>query len=108
MINYKQNNDLLMQQLSLLKGEIKNYKQKLDDLENFNGRISNYDDFKSNILKILSEYKPKKREQEETVKKLKDHFAGISDEQSDGNLTANSTTDKKKGFLSMFSKKNNK
>lgn len=100
--NYKQNHDLLMQQMSLLKGEIKNYKQKYEDLLNFGGRIGDYQEFKSAVMKILETFKPKKKEQEEIVKKIKDHLSIETQLHEDPSLGS----EKKKGFFGgLFGKK---
>ena len=35
------------------------WKEKYNNLLNFEGKIKNFDDFKSNLLKVLENYKPK-------------------------------------------------
>lgn len=112
----KQDNELLSQQLSLLNGEIKNFKAKLEEIKTFDGRFTEYDEFKLSMLKILENYKPKKKEFEELAKKLKDHLNNVEvpltqsdpNKTSQGNDTKNSDSnkEKKKGFFGkMFTKK---
>lgn len=88
--------------MSILKAEIKNNKQTINDMVSFEGKIANYEEFKKDIAKILENYKPKKKEYEEIVKRLKDHIT-IENEVND-NISV--TSDKKKtGFFGMFKKK---
>jgi len=93
----------------LLKDEIKSQKAKNEELQNFEGRIKDYDEFKSLFSISTENYKPKKKEQEEALKKVKDHLAINLNEIGTSNLlTDNSSVnqDKKKGgLLGFFSKK---
>ncbi len=95
--------------MSLLKDEIKSQKALNEELLNFEGRIKDYNDFK-NLFSISTEsYKPKKREQEEALKKIKNHLGiNLNDIGTSHLLTDNSSVnqDKKKGgLLGFFSKK---
>jgi hypothetical protein len=108
--NYKQNNELLTQQLSLLKAEIKNYKKKLEEVMSYEGRINEYEEFKSLVGKVLDSFKPKKKEQEEIVKKIKDHI-NLSNVLPGGKDPDNVsvTSEKKKGFFGgLFNKDKDK
>ncbi len=89
--------------MTVLKGEIRNYKIKFDDISNYNGRITDYEEFRNLVMKILNDYKPKKKEQEEVVKKLRDHLAVTIDKNADA-VSTNSEK-KKGGFFGIFSKK---
>ena len=52
--------DNFLQQIDLLKSEIRNYKNKYEGLLNYNGRIKEYSEFKNSIFEILEKYyKPK-------------------------------------------------
>lgn len=96
----------MQQQLSILKGEIRNYKQKMEEMVNFSGKIENFEDFKVTLEKVLENYKPKKKEYEELVKKLKDHIGKDenANANNEDNMSVTSETKKKKGFLGLFKK----
>jgi hypothetical protein len=90
-------------QLSILKAEIKNKNQKIDELNNSESRVSDLEELKKSVNKVLENYKPKKKEHEEAVKKIKEYLSLNSEGQHDNN-SANS--DKKKGgFMGLFKKK---
>lgn len=98
-----------MNQLTLLKDEIKQQKAKNEVLLNFEGRIKDYDEFKNLFSFSTENYKPKKKEQEEALKKLKEHLdidlyeLGNSQLLNDNSSVTNEK--KKKGLLGFFSKK---
>lgn len=99
-----------MSQLTLLKDEIKQQKAKNEFLLNFDGRIKDYDEFKNLFSCSTENYKPKKKEQEEALKKLKEHLAinlnvigGTSQLLTDNSSVINEK--KKSGLLGFFSKK---
>jgi chromosome segregation ATPase len=109
--NYKHNNESALQQMSLLKAEIKNYKNKFNDLQNYDGRIKDYEEFKGDVMKLLGEFKPKKKEYEDIVKRLKEHLTIeiVSHRESSSSVVSSNTAqgnagDKKKGFLGFFKK----
>jgi hypothetical protein len=45
--------------MGLLKGEIKIYKEKHAQLLNFEGKISEFETFRTSLVKLLDGYKPK-------------------------------------------------
>jgi len=98
-----------MSQLTLLKSEIKSHKSKNQDLLDFEGKIKEYDEFKNLFSFSTENYKPKKKEQEEALKKLREHLAiNINEHGSNQLLTDNSSVNnekKKGGLLGFFSKK---
>ncbi len=80
---------------------------------NFEGRIKDYNEFKNLFSSSTENYKPKKKAQEEALKKLKEHL-GINLNELGANpdttqlLTDNSSVNnekKKGGLLGFFSKK---
>lgn len=114
--NYKQNQELLVSQMAILKAEIKNSKQHLEDIKNYNGRIANYEEFKGLVLKVLEDFRPKKKDLEEAVKRIKEQLVYENTNQYDqqdnvsvaGSVMSNATEKKKGGFMGMFSNKKNK
>lgn len=105
----KQNNDLLITQMSVLKDEIKSQKLKNEQLLSFDGRIKDYEEFKDLFRQVSDNYKPKKKEQEDALKKLKEHLLiNMNNEGTINLLTDNSSVNpekKKGGLLGFFSKK---
>lgn len=98
-----------MSQLTLLKDEIKMQKAKNENLLNFEGRIKDYDEFKNLFNFSTESYKPKKKEQEEALRKLKEHLSiNLNELGTSQLLTDNSSVNnekKKGGLLGFFSKK---
>ncbi len=45
--------------MGLLKAEIKNYQDRYSYLLTFDGRLDNYESFKTNVFKIFENSKPK-------------------------------------------------
>lgn len=96
--------------MSMLKAEIKITKQKLDELMNYGGRIANYEEFKNLVIKVLDNFKPKKKDLEEAAKKLRESLLSTNEPIEEVKDTASvigsvSSGDKKKGFLGMFANK---
>lgn len=96
-------------QLNFLKEEIKSQKAQKEELLNFEGRIKNYEEFKNLFTVSTENYKPKKKEQEDALKKLKDHLSiNLNELGTSQLLTDNSSVNqekKKGGLLGFFSKK---
>lgn len=68
---------------------------------NFEGRIKEYNEFKGLFSKSTEGYKPKKKEIEEALNKVKIHLAiDLNDTNVDP-----SSPEKKKGLFGFFSKK---
>ena len=58
-IHYKHDNQSLIQQNTLLKSEIKLFKEKIINITTYDGRINEYSQFKSLIESIIENSKPK-------------------------------------------------
>jgi chromosome segregation ATPase len=79
---YKQDQNVFVQQMQMLKADIKTYKSKYDNILSYDGRIQNYNDLKAVFLDLIEKYKPKyldkitirKDNEKAIVNKLLAHF----------------------------------
>ena len=103
--DYKQNNELLIEQLSILKEEIRSQKNQNTNLLNFEGRIKDYESFKNLFSISVENYKPKKKEQEESLKNIKEHLGYQNSDLNADSLLVDNSEKKKGGLMGFFSKK---
>jgi hypothetical protein len=81
---YRQDHDTVIQQMQMLKIDIKTYKNKYESLLNYDGRIRDYNDLKAIFMDLIDKYKPKyidkitirKDNEKLVVNKLLSHFQG--------------------------------
>ena len=57
-------------QIKTLKEEIRELKEKLKKMETFSGQVKSFDEFITLLRNALLNYKPKKKEQKDALKKL--------------------------------------
>ena len=65
-------NESDMIQIRTLKADIKELKEKVKKMETFSGQLKNFNEFIILINKVLSGFKPKKKDQKEALDKLID------------------------------------
>jgi len=66
----KETNESDIIQIKTLKEEIRELKEKLKKMETFSGQLKNFDEFITLLRNALLNYKPKKKEQKDALKKL--------------------------------------
>jgi hypothetical protein len=104
-----------MEQLNILKEDIRSQKNEYNNLLNFEGRIKDFDNFKKLFCLSIENYKPKNKDQEESLKKIKEHL-GLgdfdknknnkkSDDDKIDNLLTDNSEKKKSGIMGFFGSK---
>jgi hypothetical protein len=102
-----------MEQLNILKEDIRFQKNQYSILLNFEGRIKDFENFKKIFSLSIENYKPKNKDQEENLKKIKEHL-GLGDIDNNKNNNNNNNIDnlltdnsekKKSGIMGFFSNK---
>ena len=61
-------------QIKTLKEEIRELKEKLKKMETLSGQVKSFDEFIALLRNALLNYKPKKKEQKDALKKLIDLY----------------------------------
>lgn len=100
---YKAQQQSDQNQIVLLKKEIKELNTQLAKLKTFEGRITSYEEFIKLYQIAIENYKPKKKEQEEALKKIEEHLS-LNDRALASEMEEVSNKKQKKGIFNKLFK----